>query len=112
MTHITTKTIADLNITWTFYEDKGYHQYPSNKTESYCQFRNCNPNLVDLVVSPNSNYIFVFKNKQFRCGSYDSETLGEYFVHLNQAFWMTFHKEVNLEKFERVSDTKFIIHGK
>lgn len=119
----TPKTIADLNITWTFYEDKGYHQDPAmlvhticaiNKTESYCQFRNCNPDLVDLVVSPNSNYIFVFKNKQFRCGSYDFETLGEYFVHLNQAFWMTFHfhKEVNLEKFERVSDTKYIIHGK
>lgn len=112
MTHKTTKTIADLKINWTFYHDKEYADDPVNKTKSYCQFRGSNPELVNLVVTPNSNYIFVFKNKQFRCGSYDFETLGEYFVHLNQAFWTTFHKEVNLEKFEKVSDTKYIIHGK
>lgn len=111
MTHKTTKTIADLNINWTFF-DGDYWTNTIVETNGYRKFCELNPEIHKIKITPNSNYTFIFENKQFRCGSYDFETLGEYFVHLNQAFWFKFKKQINLKKFERISDTKYIIHGK
>jgi hypothetical protein len=81
--------------------------------EPICELVQNNFEIHKLVITPNSNYTFVFENKEFRCGSYDFESLGEYFVHLNAAFWFKFQKEVKLEKFENiyVSNWKYIIHG-
>ena len=110
MTHKTSKTIADLDINWTFKNPEDSWNFDTLLQE-FCEK---NPETHKLVISPNSNYTFSFENKEFRCGSYDFETLGEYFVHLNQAFWFKFRKEVQLEKFENVyvSNWKYIIHGK
>ena len=109
MTHKTTKTIADLNINWTFKNPENSWNFDTLLYE----FQQNNSEIHKLVIIPNSNYTFVFENKEFRCGSYDFESLGEYFVHLNAAFWFKFRKEVKLEKFENiyVSNWKYLIRG-
>ena len=110
MTHKTSKTIADLNINWTFKNPEDSWNFDTLLHE----FQQNNSEISKLVVTPNSNYTFVFENKEFRCGSYGFESLDEYFVHLNQAFWFKFRKEVKIRKFENiyVSNAKYIIHGK
>ena len=109
----TSKTIADLNINWTFdgFEPL-FNTNWTKETKQYKDFCELNPKIHHLVITPNYNYEFVFDNKTFKCGSYDFETLGEYFVHLDLTFWIKFKKEVQLDKFKRVSDTKYIIRGK
>lgn len=97
----TPKTIADLDINWTFHE--GYATREN--------FSNLNPSIKELKVKPN-NYTFIFNDSEFRCASYDYEPLSRFFVFLNQSFWCSVRKEIKLNKFERVSDTKYIIHGK
>lgn len=110
MKNKTPKTIADLDINWTFKNPEGSWNFDTLLHE----FQQNNSEISKLVVTPNSNYTFVFENKEFRCGSYGFESLDEYFVHLNQAFWFKFRKEVKIRKFENiyVSNAKYIIHGK
>ncbi len=111
MTHKTTKTIADLDIDWTFHNPI-FDTNWVKETKQYKDFCELNPKIHNLAITPNYNYEFHFGNEIFKCGSYSYETLGEYFFHVNQAFWFKFRKEVKLKKFERISDTKYIIHGK
>ena len=109
MKNKTPKTIADLDINWTFKNPEDSWNFDTLLYE----FRQNNSEIHKLVITPNSNYTFSFENKEFRCGSYGFESLGEYFVHLNQAFWFKFRKEVKIRKFESiyVSNAKYIIHG-
>lgn len=97
----TPKTIADLDIVWTFHESYATRE----------NFSKLNPSIKELKVKPNE-YTFVFNDSEFRCASYNYERLSTFFVFLNQSFWCSFRKEIKLDKFERISDTKYIIHGK
>ena len=98
----TPKTIADLDIVWTFHESYS----------TYEDFNLLNPLIKGLKIKPSNNYTFVFNDIEFRCASYDYERLSTFFVFLNQSFWCSFRKEIKLHKFERISDIKYIIHGK
>lgn len=105
------KTIADLDINWTFRKNEPAFA-ETKDTQQYKEFCKLNPEIHHLVIKPNRDYQFLCFNKTFRCGSYESETLGEYFVHLNFSFWIYLKKEYKLIKFERVSDMKYVIHSK
>lgn len=106
------KTIADLDINWIFglYNSAYNNIEVAKKTKQYINFCNMNPEIHGLIIKPNRDYHFSYFNRIFKCGSYDSETLGEYFVHLDFAFWIKFKTTIKLSKFERVSDMKYIIH--
>lgn len=104
----TPKTIADLDINWTFCEDNGVLP---NKTKQYKLFQELNPQISKLVIR-SDQYEFCFNNKTFHAGSYNSESLAEYIVYVNYCFWSEFKKPIKLSRFERISDTEYIIHGK
>lgn len=101
MTHKTPKTIADLKINWTF----------SERFNNIELFRQINPSICNLKLKPNA-YWFWFEKQQFCCHSFGYESLATFFSFMNICVLYQFHKSIKLNKFERISDTEYILHGK
>ena len=101
MNNKTPKTIADLKINWTF----------SERFNNIELFNQTNPSICSLKLKPDM-YWFYFENKQFCCHSFGYESLAKFFSFLNICVLYQFRKSIKLDKFERISDTEYILHGK
>ncbi len=102
------KTIADLDINWTFCKGEGSIPIPESKV--FSQFRELNPSISDLVIKRDS-YTISYDDEEFVITSLNSESLASFITFLNYLVWDLFKKDIKLRKFERVSDTEYIIHG-
>ena len=106
------KSIADLQINWTFIEADLTNSIDQIKSK----FKNKNPSISNLKVLY-ERYKFKFENYEFYVTSGftnedDNESLCEFFEWLNYRFWDTFQREVKLSHFERIAENEFIIHEK
>lgn len=109
MKNKTPKTIADLNINWTFYKGEG--SIPIEESKVFSQFRETNPTICDLVIKRNC-YSLTYQNEEFIIYSLPDESLASFITYLNYLVWDFCTTDFKLSHFERISDTKYIIHGK
>ena len=108
MKNKTPKTIADLNINWTFC--KGHGSIPIPESKAYFQFRKLNPSICDLRIKQNT-YTIKYKTTSFTINPLINESLASFITYLNYLVWSYVGKSFKLRKFERISDTEYIIHG-
>lgn len=107
MKNKTPKTIADLKINWTFckVEVDSWENF-----EVLSQFRKLNPDICDLVIKQDY-YIITYKNEDYILHSLDKESLASFITYLNYLIWEDSSKDVKLKKFQRVSDTEYILYA-
>ena len=108
MKNKTPKTIADLKINWTFCKDEGNIRI--EETEVFSQFRKLNPDICDLVIKRDC-YTIKYKNEDYILHSLDKESLSSFITYLNYLIWKDSSKDAKLKKFQRVSDTEYILHA-
>lgn len=108
MKNKTPKTIADLNINWTFCKGEGSIRI--EESEVFSQFRKLNPDICDLVIKRDC-YTIKYKNEDYILHSLDKESLASFITYLNYLIWEDSSKDVKLKKFQRVSDTEYILHA-
>lgn len=108
MKNKTPKTIADLKINWIFCKGEGNTRIENS--EVFSQFRKLNPDICDLVIKRGC-YKFHFKSREYTVYSLPIESLASFITYLNYLIWEDSSKDVKLKKFQRVSDTKYILHA-
>ncbi len=109
MKNKTPKTIADLYINWTFCKGEG--SIPIKECKVYSQFRELNSTICNLVIKQNC-YSITYQNEEFIIYSQPDESLASFITYLNYLVWDFSTTDFKLSRFERISDTKYIIHGK
>ena len=105
----TPKIIADLDINWTFCEGEG--SIPIRECKVFFKFVELNPTICNLVIKRNC-YSITYQNEEFIIYSQPDESLASFITYLNYLVWDFSATDFKLSHFERIFDTKYIIHGK
>lgn len=108
MKNKTPKTIADLKINWTFCKGEGNVRIENS--EVFSQFRKLNPDICDLVIKRDC-YTIKYNNEDYVIYSLDTESLASFITYLNYLIWEDSGKDAKINKFQRISDTKYILHA-
>lgn len=103
------KTIADLDINWTFCEGEGY--IPIEESKVFSQFRKLNPLIWNLIIKSN-RYLVKYNDMEFVNYSQPGKSLAFFITYFNYVIWKCLKTDFKLSHFERISDTEYIIHGK
>lgn len=114
MKNKTPKTIADLKINWTFDSKLDNPLYISfNKDNKMKLFKELNPILSNFSLKNNPNVFHLF-GTVIEATALHKESLAEYISYLNCLISDYFPEMApfKLSRFERISDTEYIIHGK
>ena len=112
----TPKTIADLDINWTF--DSKLENLESCSNTSLAKtnlFQSMNPSLTEIKMKQDCNLFYLSEKTQKLCATpLYNEPLAEYISYLNLRIFDQFPETTpfKLDYFERISDTEYIIHGK
>ncbi len=112
----TPKTIADLDINWTF--DSKLERLEENRDKILAKtqlFQLLNPLLNEIKMKQDCNLFHLSgKSLTFCATPLYNEPLAEYISYLNLRMMDTFPEltQFKLTRFERISDTEYIIHGK
>ncbi len=107
------ETIADLKIEWTFRKF-------GNMIEGVSEFERLNPELIDLRIKTNRNYIFLIDDRTFifdsvqYYGPEDNVSIGSFIEAVSWKMRITNSAQTNLklDRFELVSEDTFRIHTK
>lgn len=107
------QTIADLKIEWIFRKF-------GNMIEGVSEFKKLNPELTNLRIKTNRNYIFLIDDKTFifdsvqYYGPEDNVSIGSFIEAVSWKMRITNSAQTNLklDHFELVSENTFRIHTK
>lgn len=108
MKNKTPKTIADLDINWTFDSEleSGF-----NTQKKIDLFKELNPEISNLVMKSNRNIVHCLGSRFYATALF-GELLSEYMSYLNLKICCRFtNLKFKLSHFERISDTEYVIHG-
>lgn len=113
MKNKTPKTIADLDINWTF-GPKFHTGMVDNRKLKIELFHKLNPKLSNMTMKYCTNVFHVLGTNDVMATACHNESLASYISFLTFLFQCQFSEMLpfKLEKFERISDMEYIIHGK